>query len=278
MPELPEVETICNGLNAMLPASRVLNHIVFHRKDLRFPLPVEHADWLHDAHLHSLTRRGKYLLFEWNNKTGECGFLINHLGMTGSWRRLAETEPVGKHDHVCLHWTTGEVFAYRDPRRFGSLQWSTTADGISALAEMGPEPLEKSWTSTVLHRSLEKRSGAIKQVLLDQKCVAGLGNIYVCEALFRAGIAPDQPASSLTPADCTVLYRTIRAVLRKAIKAGGSTISDFVQTGGGTGYFQHDFRVYGREGEPCSTCGTAIQKMTIAGRGTWWCPVCQPAS
>jgi formamidopyrimidine-DNA glycosylase len=286
MPELPEVETVRRGLEPVLRGA-VLTHVLARRPDLRFPLPDDFKGRLEGATIEVLARRAKYLLARLD--TGET--LVMHLGMTGRFDieaggavsapgAFAHPAPAGaKHAHVVFDTDGGARITYSDARRFGFMGLIPTAH----LAEhpwfrgMGPEPLGPDFSAAGLAAALEGRSQAIKTLLLDQRIVAGLGNIYVCEALHRAHISPTKAGGKVTRAKLATLVETIRVVLEEAIEAGGSTLRDFAATDGALGYFQHRFRAYGREDEPCLTpaCRGVIRRQVQGGRSTFYCPVCQ---
>jgi formamidopyrimidine-DNA glycosylase len=272
MPELPEVETIVRGLRPQIEG-RTLVRVTVRRPDLRIPLPPRFADRLLGRRVESLRRRAKYILAELDDGT----VLIAHLGMSGQWligRRDAAGSP-GKHDHVEFETDDGALLTYRDPRRFG-LMTLARGDELAShplLAGLGVEPLGNDFNGPALSAALTGRRTPIKLALLDQRVVAGLGNIYVCEALFRARISPRRHAASIPGARAERLVAAIRDVLNEAIAAGGSSLRDYVQATGELGYFQHSFQVYGREGEPCPgcDCGSAIQRITQSGRSTFFC-------
>jgi len=286
MPELPEVETVRQGLLSSLEGHRI-THVLARRPDLRFALPDHFQERLTGARVEHLRRRAKYLLAELD--TGEA--LVMHLGMTGRFEieehgqthtpgAFAHAAPAGqKHAHVLLDTDAGRRITYVDARRFGFMGLIPT-DHLSEHAwfkGMGPEPLGPEFSAKVLQEALEGRSQAIKTLLLDQRIVAGLGNIYVCEALHRAHISPLKPGGEITRARLAALVEMIRAVLEEAIEAGGSTLRDFAAADGSLGYFQHRFRAYGREDQPCLTpaCRGVIRRQAQGGRSTFYCPVCQ---
>lgn len=253
------------------------------RADLRWPLPEKMAERLAGCVVTALRRRSKYILADLSS--GET--LIIHLGMSG--RMLVsgsatagfhhDTGTNGMHDHVVLTMSSGVLVTFNDPRRFGMMDIAPTTSVMAhrLLASLGPEPLGNTFNEAYLRDRLKHRSGPIKTVLLDQKLVAGLGNIYVCEALHRARISPKARASSLSAARAGRLVSSIRDVLREAIEAGGSSLRDHRRPDGELGYFQHAFRVYGREGKPCRTegCKGVIRRIGQAGRSTYYCPQCQ---
>jgi formamidopyrimidine-DNA glycosylase len=268
MPELPEVETVCRGLRPLLVGA-VLSRVVLTRLDLREPIPMDFVDRLTGQTVTAIRRRAKYLLFDTPAVTALC-----HLGMTGTWR-LAPKGDERLHDHCYLELGDGRRLAFRDPRRFGLLGLVAPGDRHPALDRLGPEPLGPDFTGDYLYAQVHHREMPIKVLIMDQAIVVGVGNIYAQEACFRAGIRPTLPGKSLSRARAERLVAEIRTVLAAAIAAGGSTISDFRQAGGDAGYFQHDFRVYDRAGQPCPTCQKTLIGKALGGRSTVWCPHCQ---
>jgi formamidopyrimidine-DNA glycosylase len=274
MPELPEVETVMRGLQARLEG-RVLRRAVARRPDLRWPLPPALAATLTGARVTGFRRRAKYILMRLDSGWS----VLIHLGMSG--RMLVE--PVGRneitaHEHIELETDDGWRVGFVDPRRFGSVDLIETAreDSHRLLAGLGPEPLDDAFSVAVLSAALAGKKTPIKAALLDQKIVAGLGNIYVCEALFRAGISPLRLASTVPGARAKRLVPAIKQTLTEAIAAGGSSLRDYVQTNGELGYFQHAWKVYGREGEPCPACQpgepcAGVQRIVQSGRSTFYC-------
>ncbi len=275
MPELPEVETTRRGLAAAVIGQRICRAIVRHR-GLRQPIPRGLERRLAGMHVTALSRRGKYLLFECARMNHAVGALIVHLGMSGRLWLVDPATPPLKHDHVDLEFDNGRVVRLRDPRRFGLVLWQS-GDPLQhpLLAAIGPEPLTTAFDGAVLHHAARNRSAAIKLVLMDSHVVAGVGNIYANEALFRAGIDPRTPAQRISRVRCAVLAGEIKAVLSDAISAGGSSLRDYVGSDGRAGHFQNRFLVYGRAGEPCMRCGTPIKELRQAQRATCYCPICQ---
>lgn len=273
MPELPEVETVVRGLRPLLVGER-LTQIIVRRPDLRWPLPPDLGQRLTGATVTGIERRAKYGLIA----TDRADTLIFHLGMSGRFVQLtpAEVAAPGPHDHVLLL-TRTHALALRDPRRFGSLSLVRTADAARhpLLAGLGPEPLAAEFDAARLAAAARGRHTAIKSLLLDQHVVAGIGNIYACEALFASGIHPARAAGRVSAARLARLVQAIRAVLAAAIDAGGSTLRDHANVSGAPGYFQTRFHVYGREGAPCVTCGRPIRRLVQSGRSTFYCPHCQ---
>ena len=272
MPELPEVETTVRGLAPVLEGRRIAA-IDLRRPDLRRPFPVDLRQRLTGARVTGLGRRAKYGLIE----TDRGDTLVFHLGMSGSWR-IDPTE-IGLHDHVVIETEEGRRLALNDARRFGSIDLVPTdrLDQVEPFASMGPEPLGEAFDGAYLAQALTGRQAPIKAMLLDQRSVAGLGNIYVCEALHMARIAPDRAAGRISRARLDRLAAAVKAVLLEAIDAGGSTLRDYAQPNGELGYFSAKWRVYGREGKDCPVCGTTIRRRTDSGRSTFLCPTCQRA-
>jgi len=276
MPELPEVETVRRGLAPVLEGRR-LERVQARRADLRFPLPDGFGQRLTGRVCRTVGRRGKYLLLSMDDGST----LLSHLGMSGSFRILSDpATPPEKHEHVILLTDKGTEIRYHDPRRFGFMDIidpGQSPDDHAMLASMGPEPLDEDFTADRLAGALKHRKSPIKTALLDQAVVAGLGNIYVCEALFRAGISPKRQAGTIAGKRAQKLFDAIQSVLREAIAAGGSSLKDHRQPSGELGYFQHGFAVYGREGEPCPGCDCNVMKSggvrrTVqAGRSTFYC-------
>jgi len=282
MPELPEVETVRRGLTPVMEGA-VIAEAEVRRPDLRWPLPERMAERLTGQTVDRLRRRSKYILADLSS--GET--LIIHLGMSG--RILVSGEVQGRfvrahaprtsHDHVVLHMANGARVTFNDARRFGAMDLVPTecVEGHWLLEALGPEPLGNGFDETYLAARLRGRRTPVKAALLDQRVVAGLGNIYVCEALHRAGIHPGRHAGRIGAHRIANLVPTIRAVLGEAIEAGGSSLRDYRQADGELGYFQHNFRVYGREGAPCRTpdCGGIVRRIVQSGRSSFYCPACQ---
>jgi formamidopyrimidine-DNA glycosylase len=269
MPELPEVETIRRGLAHVMSGRRILR-AELRRADLRRPFPPALAERLQGARIGALGRRGKYLLIELDDD----GILILHLGMSGRITAGAAS-PAGRHDHVVLTLDDGSHIRFNDPRRFGLLDYTSRAQLARhpLLADLGPEPLEPGFDGVYLTAALAGRTTPLKSALLDQRVVAGLGNIYACEALYRARLSPPRRAGAIGRDRAARLAAAIRAVLEEAIAAGGSSLRDYVRADGGLGYFQHRWAVYGREGMPCPGCDCAegVRRIVQAGRSTFYC-------
>jgi formamidopyrimidine-DNA glycosylase len=292
MPELPEVETVRRGLQPVMEGERIVKAEA-RRKDLRFPFQKDFVARLTGQTVTSLGRRAKYLMAD----LASGDVLLMHLGMSGSFRVIKgeDTNTPGKfhhprsgdraHDHVVFHMSSGAAIVFNDPRRFGYMKIIArrALDDEPLLSGLGPEPLGNEFDAAMLARSCANKKTSLKAALLDQRVVAGLGNIYVCEALFRSHLSPRRLAATLAtkkaePTDhAKRLVDAIHAVLNQAIKAGGSSLRDHRQTSGELGYFQHSFQVYDREGEKCQTegCGGIVRRFTQNGRSTFWCPKCQ---
>jgi formamidopyrimidine-DNA glycosylase len=271
MPELPEVETTVRGLEKMLKGRR-LRRIEPRRGDLRRPFPPDLGQRLTGAQVVSLGRRAKYGLID----TDRGDTLVFHLGMSGHWR--VDPSDIGKHDHLLIETDEGRRLSLRDPRRFGSVDLVPTAelDEWPAFKALGPEPLGGTIDGAWLKRKFEGRTAAVKLLLLDQRVVAGIGNIYACEALFRARIDPRKQAGRVSKAKLDALADAIPAVLEDAIQAGGSTLKDFAAPDGELGYFSKQFDVYDREGEPCRAgCDGRVRRIVQGGRSTFFCASCQ---
>jgi formamidopyrimidine-DNA glycosylase len=282
MPELPEVETVRRGLLPVMEGQVILNAQV-NRPDLRWPFPVNMAARLTGAKVTALRRRSKYLLIDLSSDET----LLVHLGMSG--RMLISGQMLGefvqnhptaeKHDHVVFDMANGARITFNDARRFGAMDLfvTTKAQEHPLLANLGPEPFGNGFHQPYLRAKLAGRSTPIKTALLDQHVIAGLGNIYVCETLFRAGIAPTRLARDLKDHEVTAVVGIVKEVLAEAIEAGGASLKDYRQADGELGYFQHRFQAYGREGAPCvaSGCSGHIERIVQSGRSTFHCPVCQ---
>ncbi|MEN2785558.1 bifunctional DNA-formamidopyrimidine glycosylase/DNA-(apurinic or apyrimidinic site) lyase [Sphingomonas qilianensis] len=269
MPELPEVETTVRGLRPVLEGQRIAS-IETRRADLRRPFPEDLRQRLTGATVTTLGRRAKYGLID----TDRGDTMIFHLGMSGRWR--VDPADLLPHDHLLITTDNGRHLALNDARRFGSVDlWSTAAlDSYPPFQGIGPEPLGPELSARQLHDALGGRKASIKLMLLDQRIVAGLGNIYVCEALYLSRISPKTAAGRVSLVRLERLVIAIREVLLAAIDAGGSTLRDYAKPDGELGYFSKQFAVYGREGEACG-CGGTVQRYSEGGRSTFWCPKCQ---
>ena len=269
MPELPEVETTVRGLSAVLDGETIAR-FALNRAGLRRPFPDGLVQALTGARITGLTRRAKYGLIH----TDRARTMVFHLGMSGRWR--IDPAEIAKHDHLVLETGSGHILALNDARRFGSVDLVDTAalDLWPTFAALGPEPLGPGLSAGHLAQAFEARIAAVKLLLLDQRIVAGLGNIYVCEALHRARIHPEREAGQVSRAALARLVPAIKEVLAEAIAAGGSTLRDYAQPTGELGYFAKDWRVYGREGKPCA-CGSLVTRIVQGGRSTFFCGKCQ---
>ncbi len=280
MPELPEVETVCRGLRTAMEG-RVLTQVTARRPDLRFPLPPDFADRLRGRRIERIDRRAKYIVVHLDD--GQV--LIMHLGMSGRMNLWApqsgkdssggEPPPLATHDHVIFEVGNGSRVVFHDPRRFGFMAL-TREDELAShpyFVHLGPEPLGDGFTPDSLSKALDGKRTPIKAALLDQRVVAGLGNIYVCEALHMSGISPRRLACSVSGQRAERLVPAIRDVLERAIQAGGSSLRDYAQVDGELGYFQHSWKAYGREGEPCGQpgCTGTISRIVQSGRSTFFC-------
>jgi formamidopyrimidine-DNA glycosylase len=286
MPELPEVETVRRGLAPVLEGAR-LAKVEARRPDLRFPFPDGFVQRLTGARIERLERRAKFLLARLDRRD----VLVMHMGMSGRFeiegaaqaRRpgdfalAAPADP--KHAHVLFQTDAGARVTYYDPRRFGfmGLIDAASLDDHPWFAGLGPEPLGEGFAAAALASACAGRAAPIKAVLLDQRIIAGLGNIYVCEALHRAKVSPERPSRDLRKAEISALVAAVRKVLAEAIEAGGSTLRDYAAADGALGYFQHSFRVYSREDEPCARrgCPGAVRRIVQSGRSSFYCPACQ---
>jgi formamidopyrimidine-DNA glycosylase len=287
MPELPEVETVRRGLAPAMEGAR-FTKVEVRRGDLRWPLPKGFAQRLHGKTVEGLGRRAKYLLADLSS--GDV--LLMHLGMSGSFRVGKDAAP-GKyyherskstaHDHIVFHMSNGATITFNDPRRFGSMKLVPRAklDREPLLRALGPEPLGNEFDAAMLAEACAGKKTSLKAALSDQRVVAGLGNIYVCEALFRARLSPKRQASTIGDRNgkpnerAEKLVDAIKAVLKDAIEAGGSSLRDHRRADGSLGDFQHNFRVYDREGQPCPHCKQKIKRIVQVGRATFYCPSCQ---
>src|SRR5471032_1353750 len=286
MPELPEVETVRRGLAPVMEGARFVE-VVANRGDLRWPLPKDFAQRLKGQTVSGLGRRAKYLLADLSS--GDV--LVMHLGMSGSFRlddgKIAkyhhEKSKSVAHDHVVFHMSNGATVTFNDPRRFGSMKLVPRAkmDSEPLLRSIGPEPLGNEFNTAMLAQACAGKKTSLKAALLDQRVVAGLGNIYVCEALFRSRLSPKRQVSTIADRNgnpnsrAVALVDAVKAVLHDAIKAGGSSLRDHRRADGSLGDFQHNFLVYDREGAPCPSCNGKIKRIVQTGRSTFYCPSCQ---
>ncbi len=270
MPELPEVETTRRGVEPHVLGQQVVR-VVAHDRRLRWPVPAALLRELPGRSIESVTRRAKYLLF----KCGDAHLLI-HLGMSGRLRVVPAQTPPQTHDHLDIQLAGGQMLRLHDPRRFGCALWLKHDPGRHALLKnLGPEPLAPDFSGAYLHARSRGRSVAVKNFLMDSRVVAGVGNIYANEALFVAAIHPKRAAGRITREAYLRLATAVRAVLEEAIRAGGTTLRDYVGADGGAGYFQLQLKVYDRKGQPCQVCGALIRQTIIGQRSSFFCPRCQ---
>lgn len=277
MPELPEVETVRRGISPVLEGV-TLKDVIVRRPKLRIEIPKDFSRVLTNKVVEKVSRKSKYILLY----VKDAPVVILHLGMSGKLLIHPGTKPhpvLEKHDHIIFDTERGDRLIFNDPRRFGLVTFANpeAVDSHPLLASMGPEPLANDFNADYLFKRLSSRKSAIKAALLDQKIIAGLGNIYVCEALFRSGIHPERQAGSLSIEQVNQLVPVIRDVIREAIEAGGSTLKDYAKVDGTLGYFQHQFQVYDRAGESCSImgCSGVIGRITQQGRSSYFCNACQ---
>lgn len=269
MPELPEVETTRSGIAPHI-INQCIASVVVRQPKMRWPVPVDVLQSLVGLPINDVRRRGKYLLLD-----TERGAIIIHLGMSGSLRVLMSQVEPGKHDHVDIVLQSGACLRLTDPRRFGSVLWQPVDEELSLLSALGPEPLTDDFTADYLVACCKNRSQAIKQLIMNSHIVVGVGNIYANEALFMAGIDPRKPAGKITKARLTRVVDAIKLILAAAIKQGGTTLRDFVDSDGKPGYFAQSLSVYGRGGEPCVVCGKALVEVRMGQRSTVFCAKCQ---
>lgn len=269
MPELPEVETTRRGLTPHVVGKRITEVRVRDAR-LRWPVPDNYAAILRGTRIDAIERRAKYLL--WHTARGTS---IVHLGMSGSLRVISPETPPRKHDHIEWQLDSGMVVRLHDPRRFGCVLWTDDPDAHKLLKSLGPEPLGNEFHGGWLFERSRNRKQAVKNFIMDNKQVVGVGNIYASEALFRAGIHPTRPAGRISLERYDTLVTAIRAVLSDAIQAGGTTLRDFLNDSGEPGYFKQSLAVYGRAGEPCKSCGTEVRSKVIGQRNSFYCSTCQ---
>lgn len=270
MPELPEVETTLRGILPHIKDTKISKVTVRHHR-LRWPIPQNIDEVIKNQRITDIIRRGKYLLF-----ITPIGTMIMHLGMSGSLRILTQETPPKKHDHLDIEFSNHKILRLTDPRRFGAVLWTTDAPSEHALLKnLGPEPLSRDLTGHYLWQKARKRKIAIKSFIMDSKVVVGVGNIYATEALFAAGINPKKSAGKISEANYELLTEAIKKILKSAIKQGGTTLKDFVNSEGKPGYFSLHLKAYGRSGLPCENCGTKLKEIRLGQRSTVYCPRCQ---
>ncbi|MEH7108157.1 DNA-formamidopyrimidine glycosylase [Bacillus sp. JJ1764] len=273
MPELPEVETVRKTLKNLVLHKTIQSITINWPKIIKSPVETEQfMDALKGETIEDVGRRGKFLILYTNHYA-----LVSHLRMEGRYGLFSKDEPSDKHTHVIFHFSDGTELRYRDVRKFGTMHLYKKGEEFlkPPLVQLGPEPFSEEFTKEYLEAKLKQTSRKIKPALLDQNLLVGLGNIYVDEALFRSAIHPERIASSLTEEEVTILHKEIIATLSEAVKMGGSTIRSYVNSQGEIGMFQLELFAYGRKGEECKRCGTPLEKITVGGRGTHYCPNCQ---
>lgn len=269
MPELPEVETTLLGIKPCLIQQKI-KKIIIRQPKLRWKIPEEILQSVVGEKIKNITRRGKYLLFH-----VKSGFIIIHLGMSGSLRILTSKIDPRKHDHVDIEFSNNTILRFTDPRRFGALLWCENITTHLLLKNLGVEPLSRNFTATYLYQKIINKNAPIKSLIMNNKIVVGVGNIYATEALFRAKIHPKRLGKSLAKKECDQLVKSIKYILKKAIKKGGTTIKDFSSSEGKPGYFVQHLNVYGRAGKPCLVCKTTLESFRVGQRATVYCKKCQ---
>ena len=269
MPELPEVETTRLGLEPLIVKRRVLSAHIY-KKKLRWEIPTHLIDTLKDKTIHSISRRAKYLLIDFND-----GQLVIHLGMSGSMSVVPSTEPLMKHHHFELKLDNSTSVRFHDPRRFGSILWQGNNSQLKLLGDLGPEPLSYEFTDDVLYYSSIGKSRNIKAFIMDSKVVVGVGNIYASESLFLAGISPKRVSGKTSKSRYQTLTQSIKKILTDAINNGGTTLNEFSNVDGSLGYFSQVLSVYDREDKPCLRCNGKIKRIIQNQRSTYYCPKCQ---
>lgn len=271
MPELPEVETTVQGLIKHCK-HHTITRVVFHRENIRYPLNPTWVEWLANKQITEISRRAKCIMM-----TAQDTYLLWHLGMSGSMRICQPDEVRKKHDHIECFLSSGHILRYHDPRRFGYLQcFRDAALREQSIAHYGVEPLGEAFNGDYLWQCSRKKQQAVKNFIMNQNVVVGVGNIYACEALFLAGIAPQKPVGKLSKTACQTLVTQIKSVLKQAIAQGGTTLNDFINADAKPGYFQQTLAVYGRKDNPCPRCKTPISTVKLGGRNSFYCHSCQP--
>jgi formamidopyrimidine-DNA glycosylase len=279
MPELPEVETIRRSIKSFI-VNKKITSVVVRQPKLRWQVTKDLSEKITNQNVFNVQRRGKYLLVnlysDQVSNTILSGTLIIHLGMSGKLLALPKSHPISQHEHVTISFSDGFSLCYIDPRRFGALLW-TNRDPYKhqLLKNLGPEPLSKNFNSEYLYKKILHRKTTIKQFIMNNIIVVGVGNIYANEALFFSGIRPDRLATNISREECLLLVFKIKQVLKNAIKKGGTTIKDFVSSNGQSGYFQNELKVYGRKNQKCFVCGEIIQEIRLGQRSTFFCAQCQ---
>jgi formamidopyrimidine-DNA glycosylase len=270
MPELPEVEIVARNLTQILKPPFQIQEWNFFRKNLRFPIPQKKLKQLIGQSITGVRRRAKYLLFEFEND-----FLIAHLGMTGAWRVESRNWSKHKHDHLAFRFNENQFLVYEDPRRFGFVEVCAKKDFSKRFQDVGAEPLDPDFNEEAVTGTFRKLAAPIKNALMNQKLVVGIGNIYASEILFKAKVSPLKKSSKVSKESYQKIWKYTRETLQEAIDKGGSTIENYRNSFGESGEFQNSHQVYGREGEKCLVCGGKIKAKNLAGRNTFWCGTCQ---
>jgi formamidopyrimidine-DNA glycosylase len=268
MPELPEVETTTRGLAPHI-TDKVVEAVNIYQPQLRWPIPDD-LKQLEGQVSGIITRRAKYMLWQF-----ETGSVVMHLGMSGTMRVVDADTPLKKHDHFEVIFNDGKALRLNDPRRFGAILWQPQGQSLNVIESLGPEPLSEDFDGEYLHDKLSKRKGAIKNAIMTNAVVVGVGNIYASESLFLSGIHPKRAANRVSLKRCRLLAFNIKQVLEKAIKQGGTTLKDFTQADGSPGYFAQELNVYGRENQACNRCQTPIKNIVLGQRSSFYCPKCQ---
>ncbi|MDG2951938.1 bifunctional DNA-formamidopyrimidine glycosylase/DNA-(apurinic or apyrimidinic site) lyase [Exercitatus varius] len=268
MPELPEVETAKNGIAPYLNGFYI-EKIVVRQPKLRWPVSPELARISHQK-VTALSRRAKYLIIH-----TEQGYIVGHLGMSGSVRIVPPDAAVDKHDHLDIVMSNGKIMRYNDPRRFGAWLWTENPDEFHLFAKLGPEPLSDGFNGDYLFKKSRKKLTALKSFIMDNAVVVGVGNIYANEVLFQCGLHPEKPAGKITKTQAALLAETIKKELIRAIAQGGTTLKDFLQPDGRPGYFVQELQIYGKKGENCPKCGQKIESFSVGQRNSYVCPHCQ---
>lgn len=274
MPELPEVETTKNGIAPHI-LEKTISDVIVRHPTLRWPIPKDLPALMKNSQVTQITRRAKYLLL--NVVNAHCqGTLLIHLGMSGSLRMVEADSPLLKHDHVDIVFHNNRVLRYCDPRRFGCILWlDSDPEQHKLLAHLGPEPLSEAFSGEYLWTLSRNKKVAVKQFVMDQKIVVGIGNIYATEALFTAGVLPNKEAGKVSKQRYQLFATEAKRILQRSITQGGTTLRDFVGGDGKPGYFAQQLLVYGRKGQACPTCGTILKEIKLSNRSSVYCPVCQ---
>ena len=274
MPELPEVETTCNGIRPYAEGQRITEFIIRNGR-LRWPVEPHLTNTLTNTLINSVSRRGKYILLNTSK-----GVLMIHLGMSGNLRILSANTECLKHDHIDIVLSNQRVLRLNDPRRFGSVLWHPVEDGNienhKLLCKLAPEPLSTEFNEDYLYQKISSKNVSIKKLIMNNQIIVGAGNIYANEALFKTGTHPLTLGKTLSKPECQQLVIQIKKILEASIKQGGTTLKDFLKPDGKPGYFEQELNVYGRNNQPCTQCGTTIEKVVISQRASFFCPTCQP--